>query len=466
MSGVNTHDRYTYRFLCALIMSCVMVSSFLYVWIGFIEANGYSYPYIGILNLWFSGALYLLLFVLFGSFLHAFKIGVERKSKILASVVLTVGITNIFQILVSLATVGNVRFALSFVWRYFVLAVVQSLVLILLSLCMVNIYRHIVHPLQVLAIHGDFDNDVEYKFNGIPYKYHIYKSVRFNDPGVDLEEEIKAAESVLINDIAADEEKDVIKLCFKYDKRVYLVPKLSDILIKSSDNLNVMDTPLFLSRNLGMSGRQRFAKRAFDIFFSALAIILLSPVLIITAIAIKLEDKGPVFFKQERVTKDGKHFMILKFRSMIVDAEKDGRPHPAGEKDDRITKVGHVIRACRVDELPQLFNILSGDMSIVGPRPERYEHVEMYTAEIPEFVFREKVKGGLTGYAQVYGKYNTTALDKLKLDLLYITNYSMFLDIQIIFETIKILLQKESTEGFSAEKAKKMHDGAVVEEQE
>lgn len=150
--------------------------------------------------------------------------------------------------------------------------------------------------------------------------------------------------------------------------------------------------------------------------------------------------------------------MILKFRSMIVDAEKDGRPHPVTEDDDRITKVGKVIRACRIDELPQLINILKGDMSIVGPRPERVEHVERYKAMIPEFAFREKMKGGLTGYAQVYGKYNTTALDKLKLDLMYITNYSLLLDVQIIFETVKILFQKESTEGFSEAQEMDIHD--------
>ena len=150
--------------------------------------------------------------------------------------------------------------------------------------------------------------------------------------------------------------------------------------------------------------------------------------------------------------------MILKFRSMIVNAESDGRPHPAGEKDSRITKVGRFIRACRIDELPQLFNILTGDMSIVGPRPERYEHVIKYTNDIPEFRYREKVKGGLTGYAQVYGKYNTTALDKLKLDLTYIANYSFLLDLQIFFETFKVIFQKESTEGFDSKRAREMHD--------
>ena len=149
--------------------------------------------------------------------------------------------------------------------------------------------------------------------------------------------------------------------------------------------------------------------------------------------------------------------MILKFRSMIVDAEKDGKPHPAGEHDDRITRVGRFIRATRIDELPQLINILTGDMSIVGPRPERWEHVEKYTSDIPEFSYRMKVRGGLTGYAQVYGKYNTEPLDKLKLDLYYITNYSILLDVQIVFETVKILFQKESTEGFAEDTTNEMH---------
>ena len=150
--------------------------------------------------------------------------------------------------------------------------------------------------------------------------------------------------------------------------------------------------------------------------------------------------------------------MILKFRSMIVDAEKDGRPHPAGERDDRITRVGRVIRATRIDELPQLINIIKGDMSIVGPRPERWEHVEKYMQEIPEFKYRYKVKGGLTGYAQVYGKYNTSALDKLKMDLMYITNYRLLLDVQIVFETVKILFLKESTEGFDQNSIDEMHN--------
>lgn len=137
-----------------------------------------------------------------------------------------------------------------------------------------------------------------------------------------------------------------------------------------------------------------------------------------------------------------------------MNAEKDGKSRPATDNDDRITKVGAFIRKTRIDELPQLYNILKGDMSFVGPRPERIEHIEKYCREIPEFSYRLKVKGGLTGYAQVYGRYNTTAYDKLKMDLIYIVNYSLLLDIQIILETIKIIFRKESTQGFSEEQVK------------
>jgi len=171
--------------------------------------------------------------------------------------------------------------------------------------------------------------------------------------------------------------------------------------------------------------------------------------MLITAICIIIEDHGPVFFIQERITLHDRPFMIYKFRSMIVDAEADGKARPAVADDDRITKVGRIIRKTRIDELPQLYNVLKGDMSLVGPRPERVEHVIKYTEKIPEFQYRTKVKGGLTGYAQVYGKYNTTAYDKIKLDLMYIENYSLVLDFRIVVMTIKVIFMKSSTEGFA-----------------
>ena len=183
-----------------------------------------------------------------------------------------------------------------------------------------------------------------------------------------------------------------------------------------------------------------------DVTLSGVLLLVVSPFMLLTALAIKLEDGGPALFKQERVTVDGRPFWIYKFRSMIVDAEKYGAQF-SSKNDSRITKVGRFIRATRLDELPQLLNILKGDMSIVGPRPERQQYIEEFCKETPEFIYRLKVKAGLTGYAQIYGKYNTTPLDKLKLDLMYIETYSVLLDIRLIFLTLKIMFMKESTEG-------------------
>ena len=451
--------RYIFRGICALIITAVATSSFLWVWINSIKTIENRTGYLlGKGNLAMSAIIYIMMLVIFGRFFHAFSIGVERIAKQVVSVALTLFVTDLAEVLVSSTIQNNYRFMLEYAWRYLLLALAQSVVLGIFVIIVNFLYRKIIPPLKITLIYGDHPNNIEDKLACLPHKYQVVKRVKFDDPGVELEKVINESSSVLINDVPAQVENKIIKLCFDKDVRTYVVPKIADIILKCSDSINVIDTPLYLSRNFGMSFGQRFAKRAMDIILSGLALIVFSPIFLITALAIKIEDHGPVFFKQERVTKNGKHFMILKFRSMIVDAEKDGRPHPAGEKDDRITKVGNIIRACRVDELPQLFNIFAGDMSIVGPRPERYEHVIKYTQDIPEFKFREKVKGGLTGYAQVYGKYNTSALDKLKLDLTYIANYSVLLDFQIIFETIKILFQKESTEGFDSERAKEMHD--------
>ena len=191
-----------------------------------------------------------------------------------------------------------------------------------------------------------------------------------------------------------------------------------------------------------------------------------APIMLIVAAAIKLEDGGPVFYRQARVTRGGKVFDILKFRSMVVDAEKNGYDLTmrANGRDPRITKVGHVIRGCRVDELPQILNILRGDMSIVGPRPERVENVEAYSQELPEWHYRERVKAGLTGYAQIFGKYNTTAEDKLRLDLIYIENYSLLLDLKLIFMTGRILFSKESTEGFEVQEQMRQKRKKTLEE--
>lgn len=211
--------------------------------------------------------------------------------------------------------------------------------------------------------------------------------------------------------------------------------------------MNLFDSPLLLSKNDGLQIEQKIVKRLLDIAISAVGLLITSPLFLLIAISIKCTDRGPVFYKQKRLTQGGKEFKIYKFRTMIQDAEKGGKAVLARDEDDRILPVGKVLRRLRLDELPQLWNILKGDMSMVGPRPERPELMAEIVEEIPEFVYRLKVKAGLTGYAQVYGKYNTTAYDKLKLDLTYIRNYSIFLDLKLILMTPKVMFLKESTEG-------------------
>ena len=243
-----------------------------------------------------------------------------------------------------------------------------------------------------------------------------------------------------------DERNKLLKYCYGHSARVYLMPKIPDVLIKGMTEMHIFDTPIYLTREYSLTIEQRMAKRCMDLVCSLLLMILASPIMLLTAIAIKLYDFGPVFYKQVRCTEGAKQFKILKFRSMKVNAEGDGKARLASKHDSR-TPIGKFIRATRIDELPQLLNILKGDMSFIGPRPERPEIIEQYMEEMPEFMFRMKMKAGLAGYAQVYGKYNTTPYDKLKLDLTYIENYSIWLDIKILLLTLKVVLKPESTEG-------------------
>ncbi|MBR3195494.1 MAG: sugar transferase [Clostridia bacterium] len=455
---MKKEGKYLYRRFCAAFLILLASAMFLFIWLRFVKVNNQTGHLTGIGNLGMAVGIYVVSFLLFGHLLHAFRIGVERKATLLAAMALNCVLTNILELFISLAITGQFRFFPQFLWRYVVLAAAQMLILCLLLIPMTDLYRRIFPPLQILEIYGEFGQGLMDKINDVPYKYHVAELVHYRIPEEELRRKMQQYDAVLINDIPSQEKNNILKMCVDEDKRVYLVPKISDVVVRYTEPLNLFDTPLFLCRNSGMSKTEAAIKRFFDVVLSILALVVLSPVFLVTGIAIKLEDKGPVFFRQERVTIGHKRFQILKFRSMIVNAEEDGKSHPAQAKDDRITKVGRVIRAVRIDELPQLINIIKGDMSIVGPRPERVEHVELYEKEIPEFSFRYKVKGGLTGYAQVYGKYNTTALDKLKLDLMYIMNYNLLLDVQILFETVKILFQKESTEGFDQKKAQEIHD--------
>ena len=319
-----------------------------------------------------------------------------------------------------------------------------------LSYLFTAIYHSFCIPERMIMIYGkDSAPMLKRKMETRADKYQIKHMMSCDEYSLEtIEEAVLNYDAVVINDVDSKTRNDLLKYCYKNSIRTYSVPKLSDVIYSGSEDIMLFDTPLKLIRGRGLTPAQRFCKRTMDLALCLIAMIPASLIMLVITIAIKIEDGGAVFYRQRRVTKDGRQFNILKFRSMIENAEADGKPHPATDNDDRITKVGKVIRTLRVDELPQLLNIIKGDMSLVGPRPERVEHCEMYGEQIPEFEFRNKVKGGLTGYAQVYGKYNTTALDKLRFDLMYIENYSLALDIKIILMTVRILFKKESTEGF------------------
>ena len=255
-------------------------------------------------------------------------------------------------------------------------------------------------------------------------------------------------EAVYLCGIHSKERNVILKYCVANAITVYVIPRIGDTLMSGARRMHMFHLPVLRVDRYKPAPEYAFIKRLFDVLLSAVAFILLSPIFLITAAAVKLEDGGPVFYKQERLTIDGKVFKVVKFRSMHVDAEKNGVARlSTGDKDDRITKVGHFIRKVRIDELPQLLNILKGDMTIVGPRPERPSIAEQYEKELPEFALRLQAKAGLTGYAQVYGKYNTSPYDKLMMDLMYIAHASILEDIRIILATVKILFMPESTEG-------------------
>ena len=260
------------------------------------------------------------------------------------------------------------------------------------------------------------------------------------------------AEAVYLCGVHSHDRNIILKYCVQHRISVYVIPRIGDLIMSSASRMHMFHLPILRVDGYRPTPEYVFIKRFFDILASLMGIILTSPIMIGTAIAIKRTDGGPVLYKQVRLTQGGRKFKVWKFRSMRVDAEKDGIARlSTGENDDRITPVGKVIRAVRIDELPQLFNILEGSMSIVGPRPERPEIAAQYEEELPEFALRLQAKAGLTGFAQVYGKYNTTPYDKLQMDLMYISNPSILEDMRIIFATIKILFMKESTEGVDKE---------------
>lgn len=389
-------------------------------------------------------ALYAGLLFFFLMTYGGFRIGYLKKGNLLCSQILSIGLLNVItyiQISLLDKKFHDPKILIA-------MTLVQLLTAIVWTFLFQRLYRFLFPPRKMLLVCGDRPAfHLMEKINSREDKYYLAKAIHIR-AGMDaIIREAQEFDALIIGDIPAKDRNAMLKKCFERDIRTYTVPKLSDILIRTSEELDIFDSPLLLSRNEDISGMQRFWKRALDVVCSGVGLVLLSPFFLLVALSIYLTDRGPVFYKQTRLTEGGKEFQICKFRTMIQNAEEKSGARLASENDDRILPVGHFLRRTRLDELPQLLNIWKGEMSLVGPRPERPELAAEIEREIPEFCYRLKMKAGLTGYAQVYGKYNTTAYDKLKLDLTYIRNYSLLLDLKLILMTPKIMMLKESTEG-------------------
>ncbi len=372
------------------------------------------------------------------------KVGYLRVFNVIFSQAIGIFVINIITYLAIVLLTKSIPNALYLL----LMTAAQILVTIPWALISNRIYLTAYPPRRVLMIYGDRPAmSLMRKITSRTDRFTVAGKIPIHCGIEMIERQIPKYEGVVICDIESHERNQILKYCYEKNVRAYVLPKISDIIIRSCESQHMFDTPMLMARNEGLTIEGKAAKRFEDIVLALLLLIIFSPFMLLIAIAIKLEDGGSIIYRQERLTIDRKHFYVYKFRSMQENAEHDGKARLAAAHDCRITKVGKVIRAIRFDELPQFVNILKGDMSVVGPRPERPEIAEEYENKIPEFAYRLKVKAGLTGYAQVYGKYNTTAYDKLKLDLMYIQNYSIALDLEIILKTIQTMFTRESTEG-------------------
>ena len=441
---MNKRDQYKrlFSFGASLILLICLTGFFAFIWYRY-YSDTIVLPYYRRGN-WVLIAIYTILTMIFFKAYGGFKVGYLKKTDMFYSQMISIVCVNVityFQI----SLIGR-DFMRGFPIVY--LTVTEIVFIFFWNMLVDKIYFIVYPPRRLIILYGSRQAaSLVMKMSTRVDKYMICESVNISD--FENEDEVKKHilkyEGIIICDIPAKSRNDYIKFCFQNNIRAYIVPKISDIILRGAEDIRLFDTPLILARNNGLTFEQRFIKRTADIFISLLMIILFSPAMLVTAVAVKLCDGGNIIYRQKRLTIDEKEFYIYKFRSMVADAEKSGGPQLAKDYDSRITPVGRIIRKCRIDELPQLFNVLKGDMSIVGPRPERPELAEKYEETIPEFRYRLKVKAGLTGYSQVIGTYDTIPYDKLKMDLMYIENYSFRLDLQLMLMTLKTMFFPNKT---------------------
>ena len=444
---MRNYDPYkkTILFFLSLLNIILMTILFGFFWYKFFAGTMYVYKFYRRGN-YAVIALYAMFLIFFYRMYGAMKIGQLRRIEVILSQYLSIFIANIFTYMI----ISLLAFRLIDVLPMVVMTLGDFLITTVWSFCAGHLYGRIFKSWKILLIYGERPaTDLVYKVEERRDKYAISDAINVSEGLEAIAEKAKNFEAVIIGDINARDRNDVLKYCYGNGIRAYVIPKISDIIMMGSDRIHIFDTPFLLEKGYSLSFDQRFWKRALDLVLAVPVFILTSPVMLLTTLMIKLDDGGSVLYKQIRCTQDGREFEMIKFRSMVENAESDGIAKLAQKDDCRITRIGKFIRATRIDELPQLYNIIVGDMSFVGQRPERPEIIRQYMEDMPEFKFRMRVKAGLTGFAQIYGKYNTIPYDKLKLDLFYIENYSVWIDIKLILMTVKILLKRESTEGVS-----------------
>lgn len=404
----------------------------------------------------FVYAMYGVLMYFFCRTYNAYLIEYQTAGDILFSLCLSSGLSTAGVYILTLIAWNQYYSPKVFLLEFLVQCVLNAV----WAAAALRIYYHINRPLSTVVLYRN-KNDLK-RLDEVRRYEKKYTIVRYMEDPQDIFEatagiEEAHAEAVFIAGVNATLRNGIAKYCIEKNIPGFFLPHVGDVIISGGQHVQAFSVPVMSIQRSNNPPEYLLIKRLTDIFVSLIAIILAGPFMILTALAVKLQDGGPVLYRQVRLTKDRKEFQILKFRSMRVDAEGDGVARlSTGENDSRITPVGRVIRAIRFDELPQLFNILKGDMTLVGPRPERPELAAEYEKEMPAFSLRLQVKAGLTGYAQVYGKYNTNPYDKLEMDLMYINRMNILLDIQIMFATIRILFKKESTEGIGEGKTNAM----------
>ena len=408
-------------------------------------------------------ALFMLVYFLFARVYNAFLVSINRISEMVYS-----------QVLAALITDGISYIVIVLLVRGFpnlipgILAIAGQIVISFIWCFLAHHWYFRVFPPQKTMIVYDVRDGMEKLINqyDLQKKFQVEEVLQVEEC-LDNLHKLDKIETVFLSGIHSHDRNIILKYCIEHHIKVYVIPRVGDVLMSGAKQVHMFHLPMFRIGRYDPQPEYVFFKRLFDLAIAGAATIVLSPIMIITAIAIKAYDKGPVFYSQVRLTKDGKEFGVLKFRSMKVNAEKDGVARlSSGDNDPRITPVGRFIRKCRIDELPQLLNIIKGDMTIVGPRPERPSIAAEYEETMPEFRLRLQVKAGLTGYAQVYGKYNTTPYDKLLMDLMYISNANLLDDLMIMFATVKILFMAESTEGVAEGQTTAMEETVKEDEEE